>query len=105
MPPINLLPNISSSTVNTYPPTAVLSLPRHDSPQLIPPQKPRFRAQKFRFGVMMTPPQSSVNQPSTDSLVDSRSVLGARCHAFPPCSACLAARLPVEQRAVPAQPR
>ena len=32
MPLINLLPNTISSTVNTYPPTAVLSMPRHDSP-------------------------------------------------------------------------
>ncbi|CAD6229128.1 unnamed protein product [Miscanthus lutarioriparius] len=49
---------------------------------------------------MMTPPQS-ISQPSTDSLVDSRSVLGARCHAFPP-SFYLKSSVPVLSMRVPA---
>jgi len=82
MPLINLLPNTISSTVNTYPPTAVLSMPRHDSAQLTPPQKAPFSCSKVP--IRRYDDASSINQPSTDSLVDSRSVLGARCHAFPP---------------------
>lgn len=71
MPSIKLFPNSTRVLRNTYPPTAVLSLPRHDSPQLIPPQKPRSHAQKVPIRRYDDSPPQSISPliPSSTALV------------------------------------
>lgn len=95
MPPINLLPN--DSTANTHPPTAVLSLPSQDSPQLIPPQKAPFPCSKApvrryddAFSINPTippiPSSTAVVCSVPDAMLSVRSLYHYRARLKHPCT-------------------